>query len=89
MHTPVWSKTEGESGGEKDRAQAEGVRKQRGSEAEPRRETERKTEKERGVGGWAGLGERKGTGEGRGVAEREKGHGLPFGVMEMSGIRPW
>lgn len=87
MHTPVWSKTEGESGGERDRAQAEGVRKQSGSEAEPRRETERKTEME--GGGWAGLGERKGTGEGRGVAEREKGHGLPFGVMEMSGIRPW
>lgn len=52
MHTPVWSKTEGESGGERDRAQAEGVRKQRGSEAEPRRETERKTEMGGGGQGW-------------------------------------
>lgn len=47
MHTPVRNKTEGESGGERGRAQAEGVRKQRGSEAEPRRETERKTNGER------------------------------------------
>lgn len=48
-----------------------------------------KEEKKMLVSTPSGPGERKGTGEGRGVAEREKGHGLPFGVMEMSGIRPW
>lgn len=80
MHTPVWSKTEGESGRERDRAQAEGVRKQRGSEAETRRETERKTEMERGGVGRA-RGEKRnrrgswGGGKGEGARASFRGDG--------------